>query len=91
MGEGNWLGKWRGVQLRAPVPRRAHAALPGQPGAEATWHRCGHHWAQEQGGHALLGNAALLPVTTAHQKTCLHLQNSGVCISDYVANPLIFD
>lgn len=36
-------------------------------------------------GHPHLGHAALL-LLTGYQKTCLHFRDSGVCISDYVAN-----
>lgn len=42
------------------------------------------------GCHGYSDNAALLLVI-GYGKMCLHSQNSSVCISDYVANPLIFD
>lgn len=36
-----------------------------------------------------VGSAALLII--GYRKMCLHFQSSGMCIYDYVANPLIFD
>lgn len=64
--------------------------LLGQPTGDATccpW--TPSLWPRGKGCHTHLGNAALL--ITGYWKMCLHFQNSGVCISDYVANPLIFD
>lgn len=46
-------------------------------------------WPRSRGCHSHLGVTSLL--VTGYWKMCLHFQNSGVCVSDYVANPLIFD
>lgn len=61
----------------------------GQPREGAAWcPQVSSLWPRKE-GVTHVGSAALLII--GYGKTCLHFQSSGMCIYDYVANPLIFD